>query len=249
MARSPSSPTSASEPLSGVGASRQMRPGRTRTPTGHAARCCHTREASLCVLDTQNANPGHTAGYNGHMTDLALLAQEVGVSERTLRRAANQGSLRARRPTPRTLDLPLSERQYVRRSWRLLAALRRALRTEPNVRFALLFGSAAEGTDVASSDLDVVVALGDPGIERLVELSERLTAAVGRSVDVVRLSDAEEDPAFLAEVLESGRVLVDRDQLWPRLRSRRATLRRRVRDREAHRVDAALAGIDRLLAR
>lgn len=169
------------------------------------------------------------------------------MSERTLRRAVNQGSLRARRLTPRTLDLPLSERQYVRRSWRLLDALRRALRTEPNVRFALLFGSAAEGTDVAASDVDVLVVLGDPSIDRVVDLSERLTAAVGHSVDVVRLSDAEEDSTFLADVLDTGRVLVDRDQLWPRLRSRGATLRRRTADQQAPRVDAALAGIDRLL--
>jgi len=181
------------------------------------------------------------------MTELALLAQQVGVSERTLRRAVNQGSLRARRLTPRTLDLPLSERQYVRRSWQLVAALRSALRTEPNVRFALLFGSAAEGTDIATSDVDVLVALGDPSIDRVVDLSDRLTAAVGRSVDVVRLGDAEEDPAFLADVLDRGRVLADRDELWSRLQSRGATLRRRIRDQEARRVDAALAGIDRLL--
>jgi predicted nucleotidyltransferase len=177
-----------------------------------------------------------------------MLAQEVGVSERTLRRAVNEGSLRARRPTPRTLDLPLPERQYVRRSWRLLAALRRALRTEPNVRFALLFGSAGEGTDVAGSDVDLLVALEDPGIERVVDLSERLTAAVGRTADVVRLSDAEEDPAFLGELLDAGRVLVDRDELWPRLRSRGGSLGGRSRDQETRRVDAALAGIDRLLA-
>jgi predicted nucleotidyltransferase len=131
----------------------------------------------------------------------------------------------------------------------LVAALRRALRTEPNVRFALLFGSAAEATDIAGSDVDVLVALRDPSIERVVDLSERLAAAVGRSVDVVRLSDAEKDPAFLADVLDVGRVLVDRDELWGRLRSRGTILRRRIRDREADRVDAALAGIDRLLAR
>ena len=190
---------------------------------------------------------GHMHSYNGHMTELALLAQQVGVSERTLRRAVNQGSLRARRLTPRTLELPLSERQYVRRSWALLAALRRALRTEPNVRFALLFGSAAEGTDVVTSDVDLLVALGDPSLERVVDLSERLTAAVGRSVDVVRISDAEQDPVFLHDVLDTGRVLVDRDQSWRRLRSRGATRMRRIRDQEERRLEDALAGIDRLL--
>ncbi len=42
--------------------------------------------------------------------------------------------------------MSLSEREYVRRSWRLLSTLRAALRTEQNVRFALLFGSVARGT-------------------------------------------------------------------------------------------------------
>src|SRR5207247_9778707 len=113
------------------------------------------------------------------MTALALLAQQIGVHERTLRRALNEGALRARRPSPRTLDLPLSERDYVRRSWRLLSGLRSALRTEHNVGFALLFGSTARGTDTPDSDVDVLVALRDPGLERVVELGERLTAASG----------------------------------------------------------------------
>lgn len=81
-------------------------------------------------------------------TVLAALAHDIGVSERTLRRAVNDGTLRGSRPSPRSLDLPLSERSYARRAWPLLAALRTALRTEPNVRFALLFGSAATGEDI-----------------------------------------------------------------------------------------------------
>ena len=182
------------------------------------------------------------------MTELGLLAQQVGVHERTLRRAVNQGSLRARRRSSRTLDLPLSERQYVRRSWHLIAALRRALRTEQNVRFALLFGSAARGTDTPTSDVDVLVKLRDPGLEQVIDLGERLTAASGRRVDVVRLGDAEDDPSFLADVVTEGRVLVDRDKLWPRLRSRESTLRRRGRHDVARRAEAALAGIDQLLA-
>lgn len=181
------------------------------------------------------------------MTELGLLAQQVGVHERTLRRAVNQGSLRARRRSPRTLELPLSERLYVRRSWHLMAALRSALRTEQNVRFALLFGSAARGTDTPTSDVDVLVGLRDPRLERVVDLGERLTAASGRPVEVVRLGDARDDASFLADVLTEGRVLVDRDKVWPSLRSREPTLRRRGRDDQARRAEAALAGIDHLL--
>jgi predicted nucleotidyltransferase len=181
------------------------------------------------------------------MTELALLAEEVGVNERTLRRAVNQGTLRAARPTPRALELPLPERRYVRRSWSLLAALRTALRTEHNVRFALLFGSTAAGTDTPTSDIDVLVDLRDSGFERLVDLSAKLTASIGRNVDVVRLQDAEADPLFLADALSQGRVLVDREELWPRLRRRESALRRRGRKQEAKRARDALKGIDRLL--
>jgi|SRR5579864_45613 len=183
------------------------------------------------------------------MTELAFLAEELGVHERTLRRAVAQGSLRAVRPTPRTLQIPLSERQYVRRSWPLLSALRRALRTEHNVRLALLFGSAARGTDAPGSDVDVLVALGDSRLERIVELSAKLTAATGRRVDVVRLEDAQSEPSFLADVVADGRVLVDREGLWSRLRGREASLRREGQRSDARRARAALAGLDRMLAR
>ena len=182
------------------------------------------------------------------MTELALLAREVGVNERTLRRAVTEGSLRAVRPTPRTLQMPLSERQYVRRSWMLLSALRTALRTEHNVRFALLFGSAARGTAAPGSDVDVLVAMRDPRLERVVELGAKLTAATGRRVDVVRLEDAQSEPSFLAEVIADGRVLVDREGLWSGLRGREPSLRRASRRTDAQRAQAALAGIDRVLS-
>src|SRR5579884_636031 len=200
-------------------------------------------------LDTWLSGNGHTRAYNGRMIELSLLAHEVGVHERTLRRALAEGSLRGVRPTPRTLDISLSEREYVRRSWKLLSALRAALRTEHNVRFALLFGSVARDTATPRSDVDVLVALRDGRLERVVELSAKLTAATGRRVDVVRLEDAQSEPSFLADVVADGRVLVDRERLWPRLRGQEPSLRRASRRAETQRVEAALAGIDRLLAR
>ncbi|MGH2992933.1 MAG: type VII toxin-antitoxin system MntA family adenylyltransferase antitoxin [Solirubrobacterales bacterium] len=131
----------------------------------------------------------------------------------------------------------------------MLAALRAALRTEQNVRFALLFGSAATGTDTPASDVDMVVELGDSSLERVVDLSAKLSATVGRHVDVIRLHDAEADPLFLADVVSDGRVLVDREGLWLRLRRREAGLRRRGRRQQADQARAALAGIDRLVDR
>lgn len=182
------------------------------------------------------------------MTGLALLAEEIGVSERTLRRAVNEGSLRAARPTPRNLQVPLSERRYVRRSWPLISALRAALRTQKNVRFALLFGSAARGTDTTVSDVDVLVQMRDSSVERIVDLGAKLSASVGRRVDIVRLEDAEGEPSLLADLVAEGRVLVDREGQWARLRQRELVLRQRGRVRDARSVETALAGIDRLAA-
>ncbi len=145
--------------------------------------------------------------------------------------------------------MTLSERQYARRSWALLSALRTALRTEHNVHFALLFGSAARGTDTPESDVDVLVGLRDPNLERIVELSAKLTAATGRRVDVVRLENAQAEPSLLADVVAVGRVLVDREGLWSQLRGREASLRHQGRRTDAGRVRAALAGLDRVLSR
>lgn len=181
------------------------------------------------------------------MSGLDLLAKEVGVNERTLRRAVNDGAVRAKRPTPRKLYLPFSEARYVRRHWPLIAKLREALRTEHNVRFAMLFGSTARGDDTEDSDVDVIADLRDSSLDPVLDLSLKLEDAVGRSVDVVRLEDTEDDPTFLAMALEDARVLVDRDEVWPRLRAEEASLRRRGRRRDARRKRQALAGIDRFL--
>lgn len=181
------------------------------------------------------------------MTTLALLADEVGTSDRTLRRAVNQGTLRAKRPSPRTLELPLSESSYVRRTWPLLSRLRDVLRTESNVRFAMLFGSRARGTERAESDIDLLVELRDPTLDRLVDLTEKLDQAVGPQLDLVRLEDAESDPGLLADWVAEGRVIVDREGLWPKLHARRMELQARGRRTEADRTGSALAGIDEML--
>jgi len=95
----------------------------------------------------------------------------------------------------------------------------------------------------------VLVSLRDPDLERIVELSAKLTEASGRRVDLVRLEDAETGPSFLADVIAAGRVLVDREGVWPRIRSREPSLRRVGRRSHAQRTEAVLAGIDRVLAR
>lgn len=182
------------------------------------------------------------------MTELELLANQVGANERTLRRAVNQGTLRAERPTPRRLTISTAEKQYVRRSWPLLATLRTALRTEVSVRFALLFGSTARGENEAQSDLDLLIEMRDPTLERMVDLGAKLGSITGRRVDIVLLEDAETNPRLLGDVVRDGRVLVDRENLWAKLGERKVSLMRQGREQDRRRARKALVGIDRFLA-
>jgi predicted nucleotidyltransferase len=154
------------------------------------------------------------------MTELDELAREVGVHGRTLRRAAARGLLRARLRGAREVVIPPSERNYVRARWPLMSGLLEALRKQPNVRLAALFGSVARGSEQPDSDLDLVVRLRRDDHRARGELVNALQEASGRRVQLVSLEQAEETPLLLADVLDDGRVLVDRDGDWPRLRRR-----------------------------
>lgn len=180
------------------------------------------------------------------MSRLRELAEEVAVSERSLHRGVACGLIRAERQSPRRLTISLREQRYLREHWPLLSRLRRTLRTERNVRLAVLFGSVARGTDRAGSDVDVLVSLNDERTRNLADLSLRLKRAIGREVQLVRLSHAEESPALLADALAEGRVLIDRDAEWARLKRGEARIRREARraDRELRR--RAWAALDQL---
>lgn len=165
------------------------------------------------------------------MGQLQKLAWEAGADERTLRRAVIGGTVRCRRPSPRRLEVSPEERAYLREHWPLLANLRQALRTEPNVRFAALFGSVARGTETAASDLDVVIDLKRHSRHGSARLRDRLHAVSGREVQLVHLADVEESaPDLLGEIVTEGRVLVDRDRCWPRLQRRRWQILERARE-------------------
>jgi predicted nucleotidyltransferase len=181
------------------------------------------------------------------MTELRLLSEQLGVSERTLRRAVNEGALRATRPSPRTLHMSFAERRYTRRAWPILAALRNALRTERNVRLAVLFGSLARGSEKMTSDVDVLVEMADSNLDRVVDLKSKLAEVTGRRIDIVRREDAETEPALWSVIASEGRVLVDRDNRWPDLVRGAAHVQDGARRRQQTRTRAALAGIDRML--
>lgn len=162
------------------------------------------------------------------MTPLGHLAQKVGVSERTLRRAVNEGTLRGKRLSPRRLTLSVAEMEYVREHWDLLAQLREALRTEPNVRFALLFGSTARGDDTEESDVDLLVEMRDDSLVRLLDLALKLEPLLGKEVQVISFDDAQSNPMLLADAAHEGRVIVDRENRWPAFRDSRAKFERRA---------------------
>jgi predicted nucleotidyltransferase len=148
---------------------------------------------------------------------LRTLAQHLDVPERTLRRAAGQGLIKGERLSERRFKTTLREEAYLRRHWGLLSGLRRALRTEPNARLAVLFGSLAKGEGSKGSDVDLLVVLRDDTAGAMAGLSGRLAERVGRDVQLVRVADAARSPGLMLDALAEGRVLVDRDRLWPRL--------------------------------
>jgi len=167
--------------------------------------------------------------YGGFVDSLRRVAAQVSIPERTLRRAASEGLVRGERISPRRFRVTLREEAYLRVYWGLLRGLRAALRTEPNVRLAVLFGSTATGGDSERSDLDVLVALHDPDVRRVADLARRLSRRVDREVQLVRLAEAQSSPKLMVDVIEQGRVLVDRDDLWSGLQRSEARWRRLAR--------------------
>jgi predicted nucleotidyltransferase len=136
------------------------------------------------------------------------------------------------RLSPRRFRITFREEAYLRGHWAFLRALYASFRTEPNVRLAVLFGSTAMGTDDECSDVDVLVVLHDPSVSRLAELAERLSRGTGREMQLVRLSEAETSPVLMSDIIDHGRVLVDRDDLWSALKERSRRWRRLARSVE-----------------
>jgi predicted nucleotidyltransferase len=181
------------------------------------------------------------------MTELDLLADDLEVSGRTLRRAAARGAIRVHRPTPNAPVISSHERRYIHSHWQLLDALTRTLRTEKNVRLAVLFGSSARGDDRADSDVDLLVDLADYEHKLpIARLGLKLEEILGRRVQVVALRDAIAAPVLLAEAIRDGRVVIDRDERWVKLRRRERILRRQAREHDRHGQDNAWRVFDDL---
>jgi uncharacterized protein len=152
---------------------------------------------------------------------LGKSAAKVGCSERTLRRYIDSGLLRGRRVAGRELELSHAEDAYLQGHWTLISKLMGALRTERDVRLAVLFGSAATGEDTPVSDVDLLMVHRHPDWSTQAGLRVRLRRALGVPVDILMLEQVEAQPSLLSDVLREGRVLVDRDDRWGALQQRR----------------------------
>jgi predicted nucleotidyltransferase len=176
------------------------------------------------------------------MGTIQELATELAVEERTLRRAASQGTLRTGRSGSRRLELVSGEREYLRAHWTLLSELRGALQTDHGVRLAVLYGSLARGDEDEGSDLDLLVALADDHASAGFVLAARMQRVSGRRVDIAHLVRVEaQAPLLLDRVLDEGRVVIDRDGQWDELCERRRAIRARAR--RAHRRQMAGAAL------
>jgi predicted nucleotidyltransferase len=166
-----------------------------------------------------------------------------------MRRAAADGTIRCERLGSRRQNVDDQEYRYAVTHWPLLAKLRKLLRTEPNVRLAVVYGSTARGDDTSSSDLDLLVSFAEDHPEAAVKLAVRLEHGLGRAVDVGRLDRVRDTaPLLLLQVIDSGRIVLDRDGMWAELQTQRDAI-----EREAHRAHQAQRrrariSVDELLA-
>ena len=169
---------------------------------------------------------------------LRALARLLDVPERTLRRAAADGLVHGRRVSERRYVTTLREEEYLRTHWQLLSLLRASLRTEPNVRAAVLFGSTAVGRESDGSDVDLLVWLRDSSARAVAGLAGRLRERVGRDVQLVRFEDAQRSAALIVDALADGRVLIDRDDVWPAVRESERDWKRRAAAQDVALEDA-----------
>jgi predicted nucleotidyltransferase len=171
------------------------------------------------------------------------------VNERTLRRAWALGTLRGERVTPYKLRVPVDERVYLRRHWPTISRLRAALRTEPNVSLAVLFGSVARGDDDEESDVDLLVGLRDPGLGNHVALVKRLRKHIDPPLEVIALEDALRRASLMVEILRDGRVLVDRDGRWPEMQARADHFDEQAKEDRRVRAERARQAVEMFAAR
>ena len=99
----------------------------------------------------------------------------------------------------------------------LLDVLKDALVGEKVIRAAFIFGSIAEGSEKADSDIDLLV-IGEIGLRSLSRLLQGLTEELGREINPYVLAPEEfslrksENEHFLSKVLMSPKLFIIGDE-------------------------------------
>ena len=89
-------------------------------------------------------------------------------------------------------------------------SVRDVLLRHPDIEFACVFGSVAQGRHTAASDVDVAVAACEPlAAQRRLALNDEIASVTGRAVDLVDLHRA--GPLLLTRALTRGTRVVKRD--------------------------------------
>jgi hypothetical protein len=97
--------------------------------------------------------------------------------------------------------------------------------------------------------LDLLASFADDHLSASYELATRLQRITARRVDVGRLERVEaKAPLLLDRVLDEGRVLIDRDKQWDRLRERRPLIADRARRAHNRHMAGAVLAIKELTA-
>jgi predicted nucleotidyltransferase len=144
--------------------------------------------------------------------------------------------------------LAVGEKAYLREHWALIAAVAEALRTERNVRLAILFGSLARGNAGEGSDVDLLLSLAEERPLYTAQLAARLSQALGRDVQVLSLKHVRDrEPVLLGAILRDGRPVVDRDGSWAELIAERTAVERAAKRARAGRHRRATHAVSQLI--
>ena len=94
--------------------------------------------------------------------------------------------------------------------------IRSILKSYPEVRLAILFGSLATGQGHHDSDVDLAIDTGQPlKVESKISLIEQLAECTGRPVDIIDLQSVGEP--LLGQILKHGKRLLGADDLYAEL--------------------------------